>query len=149
MTNQVMDLILTHGVFYLSMREINLLFFLCLMTIFFIGGCGEPGYAVKLAWNVPTTNSDGTTLSDLAGYELSFGTSPGNYSRKILIPLRDKSLDCNGSGHDQESDIVKRCNYTVTGLREGNYYFVISAYNSRGEKSMNSNEVMKTALRIK
>ncbi len=37
----------------------------------------EPGF-LDLAWEAPTTNVDGTLLTDLAGYRVYWGLSPGN-----------------------------------------------------------------------
>lgn len=101
-----------------------------------------------LTWDVPTTNTDGTPLTDLAGYELFMGTSPHNYTRTIKIPVGDSLLSCNDVGDNKDgSKKTPKCSYTVRGLQQGNYYFVISAYNSSANKSVYSNEVKKTASR--
>jgi hypothetical protein len=111
-----------------------------------LSGCGGCDYTVSLTWAVPSTNTNGTPLTDLAGYELLMGPSSGNYTRKIIIPAGDKLLSCEGSEDNKESSKKQtKCSYTLTGLQQGSYYFVISAYNAAGEKSVNSNEVNKTA----
>src|SRR5262249_30447454 len=38
-----------------------------------------------LSWNAPTTNADGTALADLAGYKISYGFAPGNYSTTVDV----------------------------------------------------------------
>lgn len=133
----------------LSMKRNLLSSLLVLMAVplfFLISGCGGCDYSVALTWAVPSTNTNGSTLTDLAGYELSIGDSPGIYTRKIIIPVGDKLLSCKDAGDDKENSIKQsKCGYTVTGLKEGSYYFVISAYNASGDKSVNSNEVKKTA----
>jgi hypothetical protein len=99
-----------------------------------------------LTWDVPTTNTDGTPLTDLAGYELSMGTSANNYTRTINIPAGDSLLSCKDGGYNKNSSINSaRCSYTVSGLQQGEYYFAISAYNAAGKKSIYSNEVKKMA----
>ena len=68
-----------------------------------------------LAW-------DPNTESDLAGYEIHFGTVSGNYT--------------------VHTDVHNVTTYTVTGLTAGQtYYFAVSAYDASGNKSGYSNEV--------
>jgi len=125
-----------------SIFAIMALFLLLLFPL----GCSSSDYTVMLTWDVPTTNTDGTPLTDLAGYELLMGTSPNNYSRSINIPVGDRLLSCKDDADNKNrSKKVTKCSYTVTGLPQGDYYFIISAYNSYGKKSTSSNEVKKTA----
>lgn len=79
--------------------------------------------AVTLAWEAPTTNSDGTPLNDLTGYNIHYGTSSQNYTDEIVI----------------SNPSVTR--YVVEGLPPGNYYFAVSAYNSKGVESPRSGEL--------
>lgn len=37
------------------------------------------------SWMPPTQNTDGSSLTDLAGYKIWYGTSPGNYSDTITL----------------------------------------------------------------
>jgi hypothetical protein len=127
--------------YYSSVFIIAAIFFLL-----FPPGCSSRDYSVMLTWDVPTTCTDGTPLTDLAGYELLMGTSPNNYSRAINIPVGDGLLSCkDASDNKNSSKKATKCSYTVTGLPQGDYYFVISAYNTYGNKSASSNEVKKTA----
>lgn len=79
-----------------------------------------------LSWTAPTTNTDGTTLTDLAGFKVYYGTSSGNYGAPV--------------------DIGNQTSYTVAGLGSGTYYFSVTAYNSSGNESTISNEGSKTIV---
>lgn len=103
-----------------------------LMFLLSLEGCGggggtasAPPYvsanSVALEWSAPQTNADGSPLTDLAGYELYFGTSSGSYDRRIEV-----------------GDVQT---FTVTGLPSGTYYFAIRAYDFSGNKSGYSNEM--------
>ena len=90
---------------------------------------GREGYAgeANLSWIPPTTNEDGTPLTDLAGYKVYYGTNSHNYSQSI--------------------DVGNTTTYTVTNLTEGfTYYFAVTAYDISFHMSNYSNEVMKTIL---
>ena len=39
----------------------------------------------ELTWDPPTTNTDGTTLADLAGYKIYYGQSSGNYTEHSTL----------------------------------------------------------------
>jgi hypothetical protein len=109
-----------------------LLFFISFL-IFIAGSCGGDGkyksnsgsskHSVNLAWESPTTNDDGTLLTDLAGYKIYHGTSPGDYTTVI--------------------DVGMITQYTVKGLEPGFNYFVVTAYNITRNESAYSNEVNK------
>ncbi len=80
--------------------------------------------SATLAWSAPTTNTDGTPLTDLAGYKVYYGTSSGNYTQSI--------------------NIGNVTTYTVSNLSPGTYYFSVTSYDSSGIESTYSNEVSKT-----
>src|SRR5258705_3518776 len=40
------------------------------------GAARAEAASLSLGWNAPTTNADGTPLTDLAGYHVYLGTSP-------------------------------------------------------------------------
>ena len=78
-----------------------------------------------LSWDEPITNSDGTPLTDLAGYKLYYGTTSGSYSDNI--------------------DVGSVTTYQITNLTDGlTYYFAVIAYDTSGNESDYSNEVSKT-----
>lgn len=78
-----------------------------------------------LSWSPPTTNADGSPITDLAGYKIYYGTASGNYSQSI--------------------DVGNVTTYTFSSLADGNtYYFSATAYNSSGSESALSNEASKT-----
>ena len=79
---------------------------------------------VTLAWNAPTTNTDGTPLTDLAGYHVSYWQ---------------------GSAEPQSLNVGNLTTYTVAGLVEGaTYSFAVSAYNTAARESDNSQPLTVT-----
>lgn len=78
---------------------------------------------VTLSWTAPTTNTDGTTLTNLGGYKLYYGRISGIYTAFI--------------------DVGNVTTYTMTGLAAGTWYFVATAYNTSGLESGYSNEAIK------
>lgn len=78
-----------------------------------------------LSWQKPTTNADGTPLTDLAGYKVYYGTSSGVYGNPV--------------------DIGIVTTYQVQGLTDGTrYYFTVTAYNAANVESDRATEVSKT-----
>ena len=69
---------------------------------------------------------DPNTESDLAGYNVYFGTASGTYGSPV--------------------DVGNQTTYTVTGLGSGTFYFIVTAYNSSGGESGPSSEVSKTFI---
>jgi hypothetical protein len=82
-----------------------------------------------LSWVAPTTNTDGTPLTDLAGYKIHYGTASGNYSSAINVGNTTTSA--------------------VSNLNDGaTYYFAVTAYDTSGMESAYSNEVSKTTAAV-
>jgi hypothetical protein len=79
-----------------------------------------------LTWTPPTENTDNSALTDLTGYKIYFGTSPGTYNDTITI---------NNPGLS---------NYLVENLASSDWYFAMTAVNSSGIESSYSEEVTKT-----
>lgn len=73
--------------------------------------------SVTLSWVAPTQNEDGTTLTDLDGYTIYWGTQPGSYPNSVTI--------------DNESITT----YVVDNLSPGSYEFVATSFNSSGVES--------------
>jgi hypothetical protein len=79
-----------------------------------------------LTWTAPTENTDGSALTNLAGFRVKYGTAQA---------ALDKMVDVAGAG------VTK---YTVTGLNtSGTYFFGVMAYTDQGAESALSNLVSK------
>jgi len=81
--------------------------------------------AASLTWTPPTQNTDGTTLTNLAGYRIVYGASASQLTQ--TIQLTNSGLS----------------SYVVENLSPGTYYFAIRAYTSSGAESADSNVVAK------
>ena len=82
--------------------------------------------SAALTWVAPTVNSDGTPLTDLAGYVIRYGTTSSSYSNNVRVT--DPSLQ----------------SYTVQNLASGTYFFAVAAFDASGNTSADSNQVSKT-----
>jgi fibronectin type 3 domain-containing protein len=82
--------------------------------------------SASLTWTAPTTNADGSEVTDLAGYHVYYGTSESSLQQTITITTPTVT------------------NVVVNGLSAGTYYFTVVAYNSLGVDSADSNIVSKT-----
>ncbi len=82
---------------------------------------------LSLTWTAPTTNTDGSSLTDLAGYNVYRMTSSGG--ERTLV-----------------SDVlVVTTEYEDTGLEDGKtYYYVVRAVDENGNESPDSNEALGT-----
>lgn len=87
---------------------------------------GAASGAATLSWQPPTENSDGSTLTDLAGYEIRYGQDADDLSE--VISLDNPALNI----------------YVVENLSSGTWYFAVSAVNSAGIASELSAIVSKT-----
>jgi hypothetical protein len=81
--------------------------------------------SVTLSWTAPTQNEDGTTLTDLAGYKIYWGTTAGSYPNSVTI------------------DNPSVTTYVVENLAPGNYEFVATAFNTSGVESQYSGAATK------
>jgi hypothetical protein len=81
--------------------------------------------SATLSWTPPTQNTDGSALSNLAGYKVYWGTSQGNYSNSVNI---DAGLS----------------RYVVEQLTPATWYFTVTALNATGVESGFSNVTTKT-----
>jgi hypothetical protein len=75
-----------------------------------------------ISWTPPTTNADGTPLTDLAGYKVYCGTSSRKYDRK------------KNTGNVVKYDLKPW-------LTDGYWYCAVTAYDTSGNESVYSNEV--------
>jgi hypothetical protein len=79
-----------------------------------------------IAWTAPTTRSDGTALTNLAGYRIYYGVGPNTF---------DNVIDVNTVGVT---------NFVVENLSSGTWYFAVSALDSTGAESGLSAAATKT-----
>lgn len=78
-----------------------------------------------LTWEAPTTNVDGSPITDLGGYKLYFSQVSGAYT----------DADSRDVGNVLSAHIP-----TIIGVLNGNYCFVVTAYDTSGNESDFSNE---------
>lgn len=100
--------------------------------------------SVALDWDSPTTNVDQSCLTNLSGYVISYGTSPGAYSFSETIPIGSVGLTCVNTSTSTTCGTVQTCTYTVRGLSLGQWYFSTAAYNADLVTSPASNEASVT-----
>jgi hypothetical protein len=84
--------------------------------------------STTLSWSAPTRNSDGSLITNLAGYTLHYGTASQDYTGSIEITNPTAT------------------SYVVGGnsFPAGTYYFAISAYNAEQVSSSMSGEISVT-----
>jgi hypothetical protein len=82
--------------------------------------------SVTLSWTAPTDNTNGTALTNLAGFDIYYGTAANALTQKISI----------GS--------VGVLNYVISDLTAGTWYFEVIAVNSAGTQSGPSSTVSAT-----
>ena len=70
-----------------------------------------------ISWSVPLFNTNGSSLTDVAGYRVYYGTSPTNLAYSISTA---------------SSAITS---ITITGLAPQTYYFTVTTLNSMGVES--------------
>jgi len=81
---------------------------------------GSSNGAATLSWVPPTENTNGQSVSDLAGYYIYYGTDESDLSQIISVAGADTTT------------------YVVNGLVSGTYYFAVRAYNTMGVDSAQS-----------
>ena len=85
---------------------------------------GQTGSAA-LSWAAPTARTDGSALTNLAGYKIFYGRMSGVY---------DYQIDINNPAV---------LTYLVENLVSGDWYFALAAVDSEGLESDRSNEVLR------
>lgn len=81
--------------------------------------------SATLSWSAPSQNTDGSSITDLAGFKVYHGTSASSLSD--VIQLQGTSS-----------------NYTFSQLAQGTHYFAVSAYTGEGVESALSTVGTKT-----
>jgi hypothetical protein len=80
-----------------------------------------------LSWVAPTQNSNGSALTDLAGYNIYYGTDPSALTATIQVAN------------------AAALSYVVTGLAtHTTWYFAVTSYTSAGQESAPSAVTSKT-----
>jgi hypothetical protein len=82
--------------------------------------------SATISWTPPTSNTDNSPLTNLAGYRIYYGTSSGNLTQVLDLPNPGIS-----SG-------------VVDNLAPGTWYFAVTSYNSGNVESERSNVTSKT-----
>ncbi len=75
--------------------------------------------SITLTWDKPTTNADGTPLTDLSGYKIYYGIN--DEPRKASIK------------------VYAATSYYIKNLKPGTYHFSVTAFDSFGNESSPSN----------
>jgi len=82
--------------------------------------------SATLSWTPPTQNTDGSTLSNLSGYRIYYGTSSSALNQTVQV---------SGAGMNR---------YVIGDLTGGTYYFAVKSVTSSGTESALSNIASKT-----
>ncbi len=105
---------------YQKSRTLYVLLALCLMIVLPVSHVFAAD--ITLSWTPPSTNADGSTLTDMGGYTIYYGTQSGNYTYSI--------------------DAGNVTSYSIDSLVPGFvYYFAVTAYDISGNESAYSSEV--------
>jgi hypothetical protein len=89
---------------------------------------GSGNTSATLSWEAPTTNTNGTALTNLAGYRIYYGSSATDLSQKVQL---------NGVGVQT---------YVFDNLQAGTWYFAVMAVTNSGVESALSNKVSTTIM---
>jgi hypothetical protein len=105
---------------YDKYRKLYFLLTLCFIIILSVSHVFAAD--VTLSWTPPSTNADGSTLTDMGGYTIYYGTQSGNYTYRI--------------------DAGTVTSYSIGSLVPGFvYYFAVTAFDISGNESAYSKEV--------
>jgi Putative Ig domain len=98
------------------------------MTAFSITVGATATGATTLSWTPPAMNTDGTALTDLAGYRIYWGTAQNSYTNSKTL---------NGPGFSSA---------VIDQLTPATWYFVVTALDSAGNESAYSNVATKKVM---
>lgn len=82
--------------------------------------------ALRVAWLAPSANTDGSTLTDLAGYVIYQGASAASLAKVATV---------------MSAGVVT---FTTDALPVGTYYFAVSAVNKAGTEGIRSSVISTT-----
>jgi hypothetical protein len=83
-------------------------------------GSQLPPSAVTIEWSPPTENTNGSALTDLAGYHLYYGTTQSDLTK--VVDITNPGL----------------ASYVLSDLTAGTWYFALTSVNTAGVESMRS-----------
>lgn len=93
-----------------------------------VASSGSGNASATLSWEAPTSNTNGTALTDLAGYRIYYGSSATDLSQNVQLK---------GVGVQT---------YVFDNLHAGTWYFAVMAVTSTGIESALSNRVSTTIM---
>jgi hypothetical protein len=85
-----------------------------------------PRGSATLSWSPPTSNVDGTPVTNLAGYRVKYGQQASNLSETVSVPSPGIT------------------SVVIENLSTGTWYFAVSAYTTANIESDLSNLAQKT-----
>jgi len=88
--------------------------------------CTWGGGSATINWTAPTRNTDGSSLTNLAGFKVAYGTSSSSLNNVQSV-----------------SD-PRATSATIAALAQGTWYFAVRAVNSTGAESDNSPVAQKS-----
>jgi hypothetical protein len=88
--------------------------------------CSWGNGSANVSWTIPTTNTDGSTLTDLKGFNVHYGTSQSSLTQTMAVSSATAT------------------SATVAALASGTWYFSVRAVNSKQVESPDSNVASKT-----
>ena len=91
-----------------------------------VAEANSSGTSADVSWMPPTTNTNGSTLTNLAGYYIYYGTSAASLTQKVQVTN------------------IGLTNYVISGLTAGTWYFAVAAYTTGGTQSSLSNVASTT-----
>ena len=81
---------------------------------------GPTSGTATVSWTAPTQNSNGTALTDLAGFNIYYGSTAGSLNQKVQV------------------DNAQATSFVVNSLPQGTWYFAVTAYTTQGTESAQS-----------
>jgi hypothetical protein len=96
------------------------------LPVFAINVVQNSSGTATVSWTPPTRNTNGTSLTNLTGYRIYYGTSANALTQQIQVANASVST------------------YVISGLGSGTYYFGVRAYNAAGAESVLSNVATKS-----
>ena len=82
--------------------------------------------SVTVTWTPPTRNTNGSTLTNLAGYRIRYGQSSGSLTKSVQISTPGMA------------------SYVIENISPGTWYFSMTSYTSTGAESSPSTPVQHT-----